>query len=131
MTDIMEKYYEDSYKTGFGEDKEELFYISGKNNDYRIVVTTIGVYDEEYENTGIESIGIGAYVELHEILDNRSDILEYIKKSIDDYEFENFDGMIYNTYPAKRESIQTYIESSPEDAESLVTEMLTILEKVA
>lgn len=120
-----EKHYESTEAANFGEDKAENYYISGDYNDYRVVKTTMGVYDEEYKESNIESIGWGAYVTIYEVRENREDILTYIEKALEDYEW-NRDNISDN-----RGIMETLIKSDPNEASDLVENILTILEKVA
>lgn len=131
MTDTMKKYFEDEYRTNYDMDKEEHFYIRGDKNDYRVVKTTMDVYDEQYDETGIESVGMGACVSVHEITDHNPDALKSLKTLFPDYEWEYYEDVIYNSYIATRGAISTMIYTYPEDVDNLVNNMLCVLEKIA
>lgn len=131
MTDTMKKYFEDEYKTNYDMDKEECFYIRGDKNDYRVVKTTMDVYDEQYDETGIESVGMGTCVSVHEISENRPDILTLIEKTFNDYEWEYYESVIYNTCPEIRGATSTMIYTDEADVNTLVNNVLETLEKIA
>ena len=129
--DIQEKYFETMER--LFDDKIEIFRVNGKHNDYRVVKTTMGAWDENDD----ECIGIGAEVEIAEIREHRSDIIEYIRREYeDDYDFtENTIPGVMNDNGEWQEgeyhSIYTQIYTDPGDVESFVNNVLETLEKIA
>lgn len=130
MKDRFKKYFE-SAEADCMSNKVESFYITGKENDYRVVKTTIGVYGEYFEETGEEEIGIGAWVSVHEITGYGTQAINDIPFDFDDYEWNEYTETIMNCAPENRKAIETWIESDPSEVDTLVENLLKTLEKVA
>ena len=127
---IQEKYFETEER--LFDDKIEVFMIRGKRNDYRVLKTTIGAYDENDQ----ECIGWGADIEISEARERRDDIMEYIKREYEDeYDFteDTFDGIMIDGEMVHGDfhSINTQLYSSPDDADDFVNDVLALLEKIA
>lgn len=123
----LEKYFESEEKSYY-DSKDIMWYIHGKQNDYRVLCEILGAYDED----GNETTGMGAFVEVIEITDHRPEILTYIENSIDDYSFTHDTGTINNNpTPEQRDFITTEDYDSPDSTENLIDRILEILERVA
>ena len=110
------------------DDLQTSYYITVSGEDFRLVITTFGAFDEE-DN---ESIGWGGLVELHSITSEGREvanaILSHFEDRGDDVRIE--ETTIYNTAPVLRCSASIMTTDSPDDLERITDEVREIIKSL-
>ena len=116
--------FEEKSIINFGEDLQETWYVTADKNGYRVEFTTLGAYDED----GEESVGLGAYIAIHEVKYHIPEIMSDIQSKLPEFEIE--DDTIMVNAPDIRSSLSYYDESDPESARDRLNTLFGVLVSV-
>lgn len=111
------------------DDKVTLYdYNTETGEAYRVIVTTLGAYDED-DN---EVIGLGAVVEIYgnDRTDNpkMAEIYKHFTGRFE--EVEMVEATDYNSYINTRDGVAITTYSSPDDVETITDEIKKLLERL-
>ena len=117
----------DTYKANYEEDKLELYDYTAQNGTYRIVITTVGAYDEN----GEETTGMCGRVEVIADYEEHNYIIDAIYKHFEecgDYELYLDTTTDYNSFINTRNYVEITTWGSPDDVETITDTIANILD---